>query len=222
MKLKYKLLVLVLAIFCLGAGYLLFDSKEASAYNQGDLIISEFYLGTGGSHWIELLNTTASDIDLSDWELVATQLNGDDTPSGSVGTSTLSGLVPANGMFVLYTASLWLDELPNPTFLQLVNNSDVISAVSYGYHFYTAPYVDQPNAGSGETAMQDNSATWSVTTTISQGWYNITTSTLDCYNPPVPSPTTTPPSLSAIEACLPSGVVSNITSGITDPTNASG
>lgn len=222
MKLPKKLLVLALLIIGFGASYLLFDSKEASAYNEGDLIISEFYLGTGSTQWIELLNTTDSDIDLSEWDLAVTQLSGDDTPIAGPNSVTMSGLVPANGMLVVYGIDLWIGELANPSFLQLINNSDVISAVSYGYHFYTAPYVNQPNAGSGETAMQDNSATWSVTTTISQGWYNITTSTLDCDNPPVPSPTTTPPSVSAIESCLPSGVVSNITSGITDPTNATG
>ncbi len=221
MKLPKKLLALVLLIMGFVAGYFLFDSKSAKAFNPGDLIISEFSLTPSGQ-WIELLNTTGSDIDLSDWDVSVTSLSADDTVSGGPSSMTMSGLVPANGMLVVYGVDLWLGELPTPSFLQLINNSDVISAVSYGYHFYTAPYVDQPDYSAGETAMQDNEGNWSVTTSVSLGWYNITTSTLDCDSPPTPGPGVTPPSLSAIELCLPSGVTSNITSGITDPTNATG
>ncbi len=224
MKLRYKLLVLALAIFGLGAGYVFFDSKPAEAYSVNDLIISEFFLGSSGAQWIEVLNTTDNVIDLTDWEFVVAPMDGDDSYSGAPNTSTLSGLVPAKGLLVISEAGLMYAEgAPAGLFMQIVVSNTPISAVSYGYHVTGVPYVAKPDSTSStpESAMQ-HMGSWSVTTSISRGWYNITTSTLDCDSPPVPGPGVTPPSLAAIATCLPSGVDSNITDSNFDPTNAQG
>ncbi|MBP7275231.1 MAG: lamin tail domain-containing protein [Kiritimatiellae bacterium] len=63
---------------------------------EGDLLISEYVEGGGNNKYIEIFNSTAGAVDLSDYQL---QLftNGAATPGQSV---TLSGTIPAGGVVV--------------------------------------------------------------------------------------------------------------------------
>jgi hypothetical protein len=90
---RFVFLIPVLAvIFVLQLVFL--PSKVFSA--AGDVVINEVaWAGTGASdsdEWIELYNTTGSDIDVTGWTLNAT----DGTPA-----ITLSGVIPAGGYFLL-------------------------------------------------------------------------------------------------------------------------
>jgi hypothetical protein len=84
-----------------------------------DVVINEIAWGaTAGStadEWIELYNPTASDIDLTGWTLVATS----GTPS-----ITLSGIIPANGYFLLERTDDTATSLPGDQFFSgaIANN----------------------------------------------------------------------------------------------------
>ncbi|MCX6781939.1 MAG: fibronectin type III domain-containing protein [Candidatus Magasanikbacteria bacterium] len=211
MKQKLKLLVLAFSVvgFIVAGIFSSIDRTRAAGYGPGNLIINEFT--ASGTTWIELMNTTASDIDLSasTWEFVF-------SPHGAPGpsTTTLSGLVPANGML---TISASLLGGPVLTDLLIYWNGSNIYHVSYG------PGGDVAAPSVGESAILISTSTWSTTSSISKGWFNETTSTLNCSTPPAPGPGVTPPSLDAIVSCLPSGVTTNMnnTGSISDPTRAS-
>ena len=86
---SFTILIEILAAFFL-------FMPSAHAANPGDVVINEIaWMGTEAStsdEWIELYNTTASDIDLTGWTLDA----ADGTPN-----ITLSGTIPAHGYFLL-------------------------------------------------------------------------------------------------------------------------
>lgn len=82
-----------LRMFCVMS--LLIAQIGVYAANPGDVVINEIaWMGTTfneDDEWIELINTTDSDIDITDWTLSAAVT----TPN-----ITLSGSVPANGYFL--------------------------------------------------------------------------------------------------------------------------
>ena len=161
---KKSLLFLFLAIFvCIG-----FSTNLARAYSPGDVLINEFRLD--GTQWIEILNTTANDIDLSasTWNMVTTEAG----PAG-VSTTTLSGLLPAHGL-ITFAPTTTLSTTYQ-TLLDLENNDASIYAMSYGS---STPFVSEdvfdPFPAAGESVVRTGVSTWSATSTenITQGWYN--------------------------------------------------
>ena len=75
----------------------------ANDYSSGDVIVNEFVTNTdaGVDQWYELLNTTGSDIDLTDWVL-SSALNGEMNIGTQLGSN--SKILPANGLIVISVA----------------------------------------------------------------------------------------------------------------------
>ncbi|MEI6296689.1 MAG: ice-binding family protein, partial [bacterium] len=135
----------------------------ATSYSPGDVLVNEFRLD--GVQWVELLNTTNNNIDLgaSTWEFVSLELG----PGGSA-TTTLSGLLPANGLITLEPISTL--STTTDTFLSLKNDGTSIYTMSYGGTTFGEPHL----AGfpsSGESAYY-NGAAWATTAFPTRGWYN--------------------------------------------------
>ncbi|MFZ2038725.1 MAG: ice-binding family protein [Minisyncoccia bacterium] len=140
--------------------------NTAQAVAPGDVLINEFRLD--GTQWIELFNTTDSDINLasSTWELVST-VSG----PGSA-TSTLSaGLIPANGLLTVAASGL---PTTAPTMLALNEGAVNIYTMSYGTPAFGAEPHFTGNLPSGQSAVLTGGTTWSATSTanITRGWYN--------------------------------------------------
>ena len=174
---------------------------KAVASPTPSVVISEFVpKPTSGVEWVELMNTTDSDIDLAGYSL----------KDVSNPAKPLSGEIPAHGLFV-YTDSTWLNQ--NEDNLTLIGPGDVqIMSVSYGttknnevappFHAEGKPDNDQA------VIVGAGSAQYGVAT---RGWFN------DAGNGTIPK-------LSDIDATLASGVNPIITNlgELTDPTVASG
>ena len=79
----------------------------ASAYNPGDVIITEIMYDSNSAQpqweWVEIQNTTAGAIDLDGWVI------DDDDDNGIEGSNISAGIgntvVPAGGVAVLYNAA---------------------------------------------------------------------------------------------------------------------
>ncbi len=201
----FWLLLIVIFSTCL----FLFNNQkvEAIGYGPGDVLINEFTVG--GTQWVELLNTTESDIDFDsgDWNFIVTAMG----PGGSTGT--LMGIIPQKGILTSVFS------LPTTTAMLSVSylGTDIYT-VSYGAGFNMGePHIaDVPEDGESAALQQDTS--WSIDTTPSKGWFN---NAID-YDCPATS-STTPPTLSSIASCLlsESSVDTNM-DDLSDPSSAGG
>ena len=214
-------LLLVLVVISIGS----FVQCAQAQVAPGAILINEVMLD--GTQWIEIMNTTASDINLSSstWLLVSSEMG----PGGSA-TTTLSGLIPAYGLVTLAPTST-LATSSFETLLSIMNSGTTtpIYTMSYGgpavqgeLNLGTFPSAGQSIVLTG----QGMSAALSATTSISKGWFNETVDPIpDCENPPVPGEGL-PVTLHAISVCLDSlqGVITNMgsTTLIADPTAAAG
>ena len=144
------------------------SANTALAFAPGDVVINEFKLTTG-SQWVEIINNTASDINLasSTWELVTT------VQGPGAGTTTLTGLLPAYGLLTFTPNTLATSTYH--TLLSLNNASTPIYAMSYGS---STPFASEATLTAFPTSTQSAvltgtpPGTWSATTTITRGWYN--------------------------------------------------
>lgn len=219
MRMK-KLALMFLPLFVVGIAVSLFlfaGKSMASLYGSGDVVINEFT--TTGTPWIELLNTTGTDIDLSSpgWQiLVDTQ-----GPAYHSTTTLSSGIIPAKG---LLTVPVINNILPNglvtfDTIIRVVYSGAVIHSVTYGP--VGSPDVLEPGPAHSAIMTGTSTPAWSVTSSVSKGWFNETVNSMDCNNPPAPG-VGQPPSLSAIVACIPAVTNMADTSTIPDATHAAG
>lgn len=195
----------------------------ASPFNEASasVVINEFvYNPSTGNEWVEIINKTNSDIDLTGWKI-------EDFANHQ---STLSGILPANGIKVF--DNLGTVSLNNTTSdgngdtIYLKNGSDtIIDEVTYqkqadGTTINNTSSVASVAAGQSLYRTTDGGSSWDVTSSPSKGWFNIaTTWTCDQLNG-TGSPAT-PPILASIAACLSSGsgIVTNMGS-LTNPSAA--
>ncbi len=226
MKLKiFNGLILSVTILALFFGTFFVRSVFALPGNpQGSVVIDEFVTntGVGTAQWYELMNTTSNTIDLTNWTL-SSAVNGELNIGTLLGTGDKT--IPANGLLVVTIPYNPGDDAGDV--LQIKDNTSAqIYAVSYGNQSNPpAPlHVGAPSlVQSAILTGQGPSATWSLTTTITRGWFNNAVN-FGCSSgtPTDPSGGTTPPTLSSIADCLatsPTNVVTNMGSQL-DPTVA--
>lgn len=193
------------------AGLFLFNNQkvEAVGYGPGSILINEFTVG--GTQWVELLNTTESDIDFDsgEWNFIVSAMG----PGGS--TTTLSGKIPQKGIL---TSAVSLPTTTAMLSVYCADSNTTTYTVSYGAGFNMGePHIaDVPEDGESAALQQDTS--WSIDTTPSKGWFN---NAID-YDCPATS-STTPPTLSSIASCLlfESSVDTNM-DDLADPSSAGG
>src|SRR3989344_1586826 len=161
-------IIIALAVFSVGAFFVSAPFAFADDYSSGDVIVNEFVTNTdaGVDQWYELLNTTSSDIDLTDWVL-SSAINGEMNIGTQLGSN--SKILPANGLIVISVAYNPADDAGDV--LQVKSpTAAVIHAVSYGDQPEPAApnHADAP--GNGESAAFVSGA-WSVGTPT-KGWFN--------------------------------------------------
>src|SRR3989344_2612314 len=161
-------IIIALAVFSVGAFFVSAPFAFADDYSSGDVIVNEFVTNTdaGVDQWYELLNTTSSDIDLTDWVL-SSAINGEMNIGTQLGSN--SKILPANGLIVISVAYNPADDAGDV--LQVKSpTAAVIHAVSYGDQPDPAApnHADAP--GNGESAAFVSGA-WSVGTQT-KGWFN--------------------------------------------------
>ncbi|MCX6753647.1 MAG: peptidoglycan-binding protein [Candidatus Nomurabacteria bacterium] len=164
--LKFLSAILFALVFLVGGFFVL--NTTVKAFSQGDILISEFKLD--GSQWVELMNTTNSDINLSSttWTFETTEIG-----PGS-GSTTLSGIIPAKGLltFTPNTLSTSLN-----TLLSLKNAGATIYAMSYGNAtFAISSEPSEPHftgfPSAGQSLSTIDGITWSATSAPTKGWFN--------------------------------------------------
>ncbi len=167
---------------------LLSPISTALSANAGDVIINEFVPNAGsGNEWVELLNTTASPIDLTGWTIK-------DLANPAESLSDL-GTIPPNGIVVFEHAAGWLNNDPTTETITLFDDvGTTIHSVSYG----SDDEVDVSAPGDGESAyLLSLPSTWAIAgTTPTKGWFNVAQE-FDCVTPP-----SFPPTLTSIASCL--------------------
>ncbi len=156
-------------IIALG-GFFIFPG-QASAINQGDIIINEFVSNPStGNEWVELLNTTEFSINLAEDSGWTIQDSAQENPQSLSGL----GVIPPNGIVVLENGSDWLSDDPGTETITIFDNTGTpIHSVSYG----SDSEVNVVSPQAGESAyLASLPSTWNVTATPisipSKGWFN--------------------------------------------------
>lgn len=200
-------------IVAFSAGFFVFINKveaEGPPFTVGINEIKTFPNGDpdscsgGDNEYIELWNTTSEDIDLSGWK-VHSDHYGDLLVS--VYVSSASTTIPANGLLLLEMGCGVYNNTGD--ILQVIDPSEtVVYEISYGDKFSLNPMAPHFSApGEGESAILLSSGNYEITTNTSKGWFN---DAID-YACDITS-SSTPPTLSSVDACLFSeeGVNSNL------------
>ncbi len=156
-------------------------ANTARAATPGDVIINEFvsHPNTGDKEWVELLNTTGSDIDLSTAPLILR----DFTALGAPNDTTLnSGVIPAMGLFVYEYSTSKLNDGGDA--ILLLSGTDVISGISYGSvthitNLETVQNIAESTQGKSSAFVNGN---WSTDQTPTKGWFNDTSNGAPAWN----------------------------------------
>ena len=119
----------------------------ALAASPGSIVINEIaWMGSTDStsdEWIELYNTTSSDIDLTGWSI---------EDDGSTTYSITSGTIPANGFFLIEDSEIATNIAADIVIpISLGNTGDSLSLLDA-----TAQTIDTVNASSGPWYAGDN------------------------------------------------------------------
>jgi hypothetical protein len=137
--------------------------QRAYAAAPGDVIINEF-VSYGATEWVELLNITSSEIDLTGWTI-------QDLANAPKSLSSL-GTIPANGIVVFENPSGWLNDAPTTETITIFDNASTpIHSVNYG----SDPGVDvaAPTSAASESAyLASAPSAWAVTSSPTKGWFN--------------------------------------------------
>ena len=157
------------AVFLLSSAILIsgFFINTAQAADPS-VIINEFMSNpASGKEWVELLNMTASPIDLIGWKLK--ELTTPNTIPAEVDWATLSGTISANGILVFEVAGTNLNNAGDSIGLY-DNTSTLIHRVSYGN--VALPYIaDLTDPASGKSGAFISGA-WQTDQTSTKGWFN--------------------------------------------------
>jgi hypothetical protein len=154
-----KKLILVL----MGFVYLFLSSNLVFASN---VIINEF-VSDGSPEWVELLNTTDSDISLDGW-LLRDAANHNKSLDSLV-------LIPAHGIVVFESSSGWLNNDDNGDTINLYDGTNLIDKVIYG----KLGNLESPSSGKSGALI---SGVWQTNQDPTKGIANETEVT-----PPIPS-----------------------------------
>ncbi|MBI2599700.1 lamin tail domain-containing protein, partial [Candidatus Daviesbacteria bacterium] len=143
-----------------------FNESTASA------VINEFSYdpSSGQSEWIEILNKTGNDIDLSGWTVSDTANHVRD----------LSGTLPANGLVVYTnTGDSWMNDTDSSgdgDTIYLKNGADTIDEVTYQQQANNTVIDNTSDVGSVSSGnsvyrTSDGGSSW-ITGTPTKGWFN--------------------------------------------------
>lgn len=129
-----------------------------SNYQTGDVVINEFFSDTSGNEWVELLNTTSADINLTGWELKDL--------AGNKKRLTNLDTIPANGLVVQESSGAWLNNGGDAIYL-LDDTSQTINTVVYGSG--EGAQVGAPDA---DKSASLRAGVWTNNTAPDKGWFN--------------------------------------------------
>ncbi|MFZ5363880.1 MAG: lamin tail domain-containing protein [Patescibacteria group bacterium] len=179
----YKSFRFLIIFFVFTGGFFIFG-KNSLAATSGDVVINEImWMGSTASsadEWIELKNTTNSDIDLSGWTI-----DGAGTSGGAITITASYTIIPAHGYFLISNysennASSKLDVIPNlvTTNISLPNTQLLLILKDT-----TGAEIDRADDGSGPPLAGDNTNKYSMERNDAPGdgslatsWHTATTS----------------------------------------------
>lgn len=186
-------------------------------YNPGDIVISEF--SVSGTEWVEILNTTSSDISLTGWDLEIYTLTPEPPGPPTSAAVDLDSLItiPSYGLVVVTPPAM--DDQGAVIYIKDPSTT-VIDAVSYGDASLGAGEAHASAPAMSESAyLQTPPSTWAIATTPSRGWYNNATNwTADDFNG-ITTPTT-PPTLSSLGQFLATDNILTNLPAMTNPTDS--
>ena len=175
---------IIFFIFCLSL-FLIFPQKALA-----QVVINEFS-SASSSDWIELYNTSETEIDLLGWVIK-------DTASTPVKEFNTSSRIPANGFCGINNISSRLNN--NGDRIELFDEAEREDCVSYGdgnkSFCDTVADVDAPLGGLTASRLPDGTGSWRIsapTYEYSNAASQEPSSKLVCYSPtPTPEPTEVP------------------------------
>lgn len=155
--------LLGIALFIVG-GFFVVNTAHAAV---GDVIISEFF-SDGSSDWVEIQNTTASAIPLSNFRL--SDLSNPDTTPTEGSLLTLSGTLPAHGILVFNVSGLNDPGDSIALYNGTIDQANLYQRVTYGNA--ALPYVADLTAPINNQTGSFNGTSWSISSTPTKGWFN--------------------------------------------------
>lgn len=203
MKRSLYLSVFMVSIMAFGLG--VFINSAGATMGEVSVKVNEFSLYPTGDQWVELINTSASDINISNWQIRAI-----DSSMGANSFLINSTVIPAGGLTVYSFGSSTMDTSGGAIFL-IGGIVQPIQETAYGT--LELPGVDYvavlPVEGQSALLVDGD---W-VVGSSTRGWFN---------NASGLGSSSTPPQLSEIKEALNSiGIDTNI-ADLLNPSNAIG
>lgn len=136
MRKKYRPHLLLMALFMF-FWLPLSQAAAANPPNPGDVLINEYVANSGVTEWVELVNTTANDLDISGYYI-------DDIANGGGSPKAIPAntIIPANGFYVMEFQSFLNNGGDDVRFLdsaQGVLDSTSYSSATAEYSWYRFP-----------------------------------------------------------------------------------
>jgi len=161
--------IFLTATFLVG-GFFVLSAVSAHAASQTDVIINEFVSATSsGNEWVELLNTTGTDVSLDGWKL--TELTTPDAIPAEVDWAALSGTIPAYGILVFEVTGTNFNN-PGDSIGLYDNSATLMQRVTYGA---VNGYISEAGLETEPSSVQSGSfdgTNWSISGTPTKGWFN--------------------------------------------------
>lgn len=145
------------------------NTAKAVGPQPGDVIISEFF-SNGSSDWVEIQNTTASAIPLSDFKL--SDLSTPSTTPTEKLLLDLSGTLPPYGILVFSVEGLNNDGDSVALYNGVIDEDNLYQRVTYGDAVYPVTTGLETAPSNTESAVTTDGVTWTKTSSISKGWFN--------------------------------------------------
>lgn len=139
--------------------------------NQYDVRINEFMPHPeSGTSWVELINSSGSNLDLAGWQIIHLAVN--EFGSTTTATTTLPSLmIPAEGLasFDLSLVGTTSDEI-----ILFDDLGQLIHGVTYGdIHLPSTDYFDiVPALGQSAVTSGNAGGFWSLTSSTTRNWFN--------------------------------------------------
>jgi hypothetical protein len=146
MRKKYRPQLFLLALFLL-FWLPLSQAAAANPPNPGDVLINEYVANSSVTEWVELVNTTASDLDISGYYI-------DDIANGGGSPKQIpSGTIISAGGYWTMDTSRFFNNSGDDARLLMPDGATVVDSSSYGHSAVNKSWYRTPDGGAWSPTM---------------------------------------------------------------------
>ncbi|MBM3120363.1 MAG: hypothetical protein FJ006_12620 [Chloroflexi bacterium] len=164
--------VVMALMLVVGMGAAIVPASPVKAANLGDVLINEFVSNpdAGESEWVELFNTTTSDIDLTGWYITKVVDGGAPEALPLALGLACSTTLPAQGILVFEPTGDWLPNSPTSCNITIFDGVPPGANGIYNVAYGTGTSLQPPSQGT--SAARFDPDTWQTDQSTTKGWFN--------------------------------------------------